>query len=157
MYNEIPARDTFGDLEIIPSVRKNDTTIQNYLVLPRNKNTPSKIIIQSYKTIARYGIKNIQLTTELSSIIRKYILCNSVTTKLFPNNSEGLTQVISKMNNKINVSGGINTIRKIYVPTTLANKDISPTQRINLASDMMHSPIMNLNDEGFSDFITLDC
>lgn len=145
LYSEVPARDNFYDLEIIPSVRKNDKSFQNYLVLPRNKTAPLKVVIQSYKTIARYGVKTITLSPELSMLIRQYIISKNLTTHLFPENKKGLTAYITAMNKRINVVGGINTLRKMYATTALSNEDITPKQRLELATEMMHSPVMSLN------------
>lgn len=117
MYNEIPARDNFGNLDIVHTLRKNDNTKQNYLVLPRNKVAPLKVVIQTYKTVARYGVKIIYLSAELSSIIRQYITEKKLTTKLFPTNAKGLTKFITTMNNKLGISGGINTVRNMYAST----------------------------------------
>ena len=145
LYQEVMGRDNFAGLEIIPSVRKNDNSLQNYLVLPRNKNSPLKVVIQSYKTLARYGVKTITLSPELSTLIRQYITSKNLTTHLFPENSKGLTAYITTMNKRINVVGGINTLRKMYATTALSKEDITPKERLELATQMMHSPLMSLN------------
>ena len=147
LYSEVPARDNFGDLEIVPTLRKNDNSIQNYLILPRSKTAPLKVVIQTYKTIGKYGIQNIKLSPELSTLIREYIITNGLTDKLFPRNSKGLTAFITSMNKKIGVESGINTIRKIFASTALNNKDITPKERLELSTAMMHSPLMSLNYE----------
>ena len=147
LYSEIPARDNFGNLEIVPTLRQNDNTTDNYIVVPRNKIAPLKVVIQTYKTIARYGKKIIYLSPELSTMIRQYIITNSLTDKLFPKNGKGLTAFITKMNKQVGLSGGINTLRKMYASTVLSNKDITPAERLKLAGEMMHSPIMSLNYE----------
>ena len=51
------------------------------------------------------------------------------------------------MNRKIGVSGSINTLRQMYATTILANKDITPAERLELSNAMMNAPIMSLNYE----------
>lgn len=147
LYSEVVARDNFGNIEIINTVREKNTLTQNYMVVPRSKNSPVKVIIQSYKTIRFYGIKTITLSNELSTLIRQYITLNGLTTKLFPTNTKGLSQFIGIMNRKIGVSGSINTLRQMYATTILSNKDITPAERLELSTTMMNSPIMSLNYE----------
>lgn len=147
LYGEVVARDNLGDLEIINAMRSKDNTTQNYLILPRSKTAPLKVVIQAYKTVRFYGVKTITLSPELSTLIRQYITKNKLTTKLFPSNQRGLSQFIGKMNRKVGLSGSINTIRQMYATTILANKDITPAQRLELSNTMMNSPIMSLSYE----------
>ena len=145
LYSEVVARDNFGNIEIIDSPRQKNKLTDNYIVVPRSKTAPVKVIIQSYKTIRFYGVKTITLSTDLSNLIRQYITKNGLTKKLFPTNTKGLSSFVGTMNRKIGVSGSINTLRQMYATTILSNKDITPAERLELSNTMMNSPIMSLN------------
>ena len=84
MYAEVPARDNFYNLEIISSLRKRTTSLTNFVVVPKSVKIPVKIIIQSYKTVNRYGVRTIVLSPELSTLIRNYIKKYDLTELLFP-------------------------------------------------------------------------
>ena len=144
MYAEVPARDNFYNLEIISSLRKRTTSLTNFVVVPKSVKIPVKIIIQSYKTVNRYGVRTIVLSPELSTLIRNYIKKYDLTELLFPQNTAGLSPYIGTMNRKIGVNGSINKIRQMFATTILNNEDITSKERVNLSKMMMNSPIMPL-------------
>ena len=144
LYNEATVRDNFSGLEILPTERKNDDSITNFIIVPRSKNTNCRLIINSYKTQKKYGQMVVELSPYLSSLIRKYIANNYLTTNLFNSNKQGLTSFVSTMNKNIGVSGGISTLRQMKISQLLSSHNLTPEQRVSMANSMGHSPITQL-------------
>ena len=145
LYNEMTARDNFSGLIIVTTLRKNDDTLNNYLVVPRSKNTSCKIVLNSYKTDARYKQMSIVLTKYLSKLIRDYIEKHKLTDALFPNSNRGLTGYITQMNKAIGLKGSINLIRHLKVAEFLAKPNLTAEQRRIMAESMGHSPVTQLD------------
>ena len=147
IYQSVPARDNFGSLEILPSMRKNDNSTDNLLIVPRSKNAPLKIVIQQFKTIGKYGVMTFVLPDDLSTLIRKYIIKNSLTTRLFPDNNSGLSGFISKMHKKIDVVGSVNTLRKMSVSTYMRDTNLTAKERVEQANRHAHSAVTAMSYE----------
>lgn len=145
LYKEVTARDDFGKLIIIPTTKELNK-IDNFIIFPRD-NRNCKIILNSYKTSAKYGIINIELSPELSKLIRAYIFKNGLEYNdyLFGKASL-LSGFIGKINKSINVNGSINTIRQMKISSELLTlNDIQDmNKRITLSKTLMHSPVTNL-------------
>lgn len=144
LYNESTLRDNFSGLEILPTQRKNDDSITNFIIVPRSKTQPCKLIINSYKTQKKYGQMVVELSPYLSNLIRKYIANNYLTTQLFNSNKQGLTPFVSTMNKKVGLKGGISTLRQIKITDLLSSHTLTPEQRVSMANSMGHSPITQL-------------
>ena len=144
LYNEATLRDNFSGLEILPTEHKNDNSITNFIIVPINKDTPCKLIINSYKTQKKYGQMVVELSPYLSSLIRKYIANNYLTTHLFNSNKQGLTSFVSTMNKKIGISGGISMLRQMKISQLLSSQTQTPEQRVSMANAMGHSPLAQL-------------
>ena len=144
LYDQVTCRDNFGNLEIIPSMRTNDNTTQNYLIVPRSKTAKYKIVIQTYKTMRLYGVMTITLTAGLTELIKKYIEKHKLTTHLF-HVKNGLSGFITAMNKKIEVKGSINYIRHSKVSEFLENPDLTPEQKLEFATACMHSPLTQID------------
>ena len=146
IYNEVTARDNFGGLIIVTTLRKNDDTLNNYLVVPRSKNTSCKIVLNSYKTDARYKQMSVVLTKYLSRLIRDYIDKHKLTDELFPNNNNrGLSGYITQMNKSVGLKGSINLIRHMKVAEFLARPNLTAEQRRIMAESLGHSPVTQLD------------
>ena len=145
IYNEVTARDNFSKLIMATTLRKNDDTLNNYLVVPRSKNTPCKIVLNSFKTDSRYKQMSIVLTKYLSKLIRDYIEKHKLTDELFPNSKRGLTSYITIMNKAIGLKGSINLIRHMKVAEFLAKPNLTAEQRRIMAESMAHSPVTQLD------------
>ena len=139
IYNEITCRDDIASLVIISKKGDAIDLNTNYLVLPKKIN--GTIILQHYKTAVLYRKQSFPLTNTLSNLIRSYVSSHKLSDKLFPNNfNNGLTNLISIMNKKINVDGSINTIRKMKITDFLKNPNLSIEDKVKFANSCLHSP-----------------
>ena len=144
LYNESTMRDNYSGLQIIPTQRKNDDTITNFVIVPRSKSQPCKLVINSYKTQSKYGTMEVELSSYLSGLIRAYIDKNDLTTHLFNTNKQGLTTFVTNMNKKVGLKGGISLLRHMKVSELLSSPTITAEQRVSMANSMGHSPITQL-------------
>lgn len=144
IYEEFTCRDDVASCLIVG--KKSDITEDkgNYIIVPRKAVECCIFVIQSYKTAKSRGTNTYTVSTKLNKIIRKYIIDNKLTDKLFPDNfKNGLSPVVKAMSVKIGLkTGGTNLLRHMIVATLLNNPDITPEQRVGLAKNMGHSVFM---------------
>jgi hypothetical protein len=148
MYDEVTLRDDYGELLIVSSDRDIKNNKGNYLINPRGLTVNCKLVIQSYKTSEHNGTLRYNLSRSLTKLLRNYIENNDLTDKLFPTYfTSGLSQVVTQMSKKlgINSKGGTNYLRHSKITTMLSNSNISPEERIKLATSMGHS--VNIQSE----------
>ena len=101
LYNEVTARDNFGEL-FIANTQQQISPNKNYLLVPRIGLLT--IILQKYKTSKRYGKVVVPLSNKLSQLFRNYLGENVVAgQRVFPEYNNGLTDFIGKMNRKIGI------------------------------------------------------
>jgi hypothetical protein len=144
LYNEVTVRDDFN-LEIVSSEREVKNTEQNYVIIPRVVKTNCTIVIQSYKTDAKYGIIKVKTSTALSKQIRDWSQENKLTDgmKLFTNKS--LSDFVSTMNKSVGaMTGGINYIRQSKITEALGKQVMSDEDKIRFSRRMAHSPMAQL-------------
>jgi hypothetical protein len=137
LYNSITCRDNLASLLIVPAMRYADDITKNYIIIPKNGNT--KIILNAYKTSIQYGKITVILPKDTANVVKKYIKTNNLTTFIFPKYQEGLTDVVSKMNKSIGLTGGINIIRRIKITDFLQNPNLSIDDKVRFATASMHS------------------
>ena len=143
MYDEATVRDDFC-LKIIKSVRQNTNDKENYIVVPADGNL--QLIINSYKTEDKNGVLNYVLSTQLTKLIRKYIIDKKIkySDYLF-GKAKLLSDYVSKMNKKIGITGSITYFRKMKIAQILRDENINDAQkRVELAAKMAHSPDIQL-------------
>ena len=144
LYNEVTARDNFGEL-FIANTPQQISPNKNYLLVPRKGLLT--IILQKYKTSKRYGKVVVPLSNELLQLFRNYLGDNVVAgQRVFPEYNNGLTDFIGKMNRKIGIpSGSINYIRQSKISEIMSIiHRISPAEKVKLANNMLHSPVAQL-------------
>jgi len=139
IYDELTVRDNFI-LKIVKSKAEMSDDKINYLLI--NK-TNMKIIINSYKTDAKYGTITHSCSKSLYTQLKKYIADNNISDYLF--GEKPLSAYVSTNNLKINVVGGINVYRHMKITDELAGMKISVEKRKELADKMNHSPDVQLN------------
>ena len=148
IYNEITCRDDIASLIIISKKIDAIDKNTNYLVMPSSGVGSPKgispsgyIILQHYKTAVLYKKKTFPLSEELTQLIRKYISTHKLIDKLFPSKfNNGLTKTISDMNKKIDISGGINIIRRMKITDFLKTPNLTIEDKVNFATSCFHSP-----------------
>ena len=149
LYNEATLRDDFGELVIVVSDREIDGSKKgNYLINPRGKTVPCKLVIQNYKTAKHNGDLKYTLSKSLTKLIRNYIESNELTDKLFPQHyTSGLSAFVAKMSKSIMIlqKGGINYFRHSKISSLLNNGKFTPEDRVKLATSMGHS--LNIQSE----------
>ena len=116
-----------------------DNGTDNILFIDHRKKK-CHITLNKYKTSNIYGKIIRRLSPELCSLIVSYTDRNRLAGFLFPEEIEtGLGTVITDMNKKVDVDGGINAIRHMVVSEFLQKPDLTPEMRLNFSAGMMHS------------------
>jgi len=137
LYKATAARDNLI-LQIIKN--KNEATGEkNYLVI---NNTPNAIVIlNKYKTKKKYGIKEDQISSQITELIKKYLKNNKLNYGDYLFNTSSLSLIVSRMNKKLDFQGfgAINIFRKMLT-TDVHNNPASTTQeKLDLANKLKHS------------------
>lgn len=133
-YEEITIRDDFG-LILANEIYDNDN---NYLLLTPTKLT---IIVNTYKTNKRYGQIRHKLSKTLEKLTKTYILANNISLGDFLFGEPKLSATVSKMNQALGYTGGINLFRHMKI-TQVLQKESSPEARLKLAAAMKHSNVI---------------
>lgn len=136
LYEEIKSRD---DL-ILKVVKTRDDVVDhdNYLII--NKNQQAEVVINSYKTIKKYGKFEVKLSNSLTSLIRKYLKNNQISYNEYLFNTKSLSVIVSRMNKALGVTGyGATNVFRKMLQTDLDISGATPEQRIKLADDLKHS------------------
>jgi hypothetical protein len=132
-YEELTMRDDFG-LILANEIYDNDN---NYLLLsPR-----LTIVINSYKTNKRYGQVRHKLSKALERLTKIYILKNNLSLGDLLFKESKLSPTITKMNEALGYTGGINKFRHMKV-TEVLNKETNHETKLKLSEVMRHSPVI---------------
>ncbi len=118
-------------------VRVPDDKGDNQLVVARPGH-PYRILLNKYKTDAKYGIKTVTVPSEISKLIRSYITKNKLKIDSFLLGPNKLTGFISKFNREMGLPVSINTYREMLVSPVIGT--MSSVERVQLAKKMGHSP-----------------
>lgn len=137
-YKEFTLRDNFGLIVVDKLPAKQDG---NYLVV---KSTGMKISINQYKTVSRYGSFESPLSKDLTKLVRQYIKEFKVKMGDYLFGSEKLTAFITASNKSIGLSGGVNEYRHMAITEELSKLNVTPEKKLELATKMKHSPIVQL-------------
>jgi hypothetical protein len=144
LYEEHALRDDYI-LRIVESkVYATKNNISNYLVY--RDTGKMRVVIAEYKTSAKYGVIDEDLSAKLSRLIKTYIKKNNLEVNvdyLFGN--KPLTQFVSNNNKKMGISGGITLYRQMKISSINGMKNLSNAERVELARKMKHSPMVQLN------------
>ena len=132
LYNEVTIRDDFI-LKIVE--KKPKSTDANYLVLTKNN---YKLVINTYKTMKKYGSFEVKLTKSVTKLISDYMKSNNLKVGDYLLGDSKLSTYISTKNKEIGISGGINMYRHMTITSVLS--DVKSTEeKIILADKMKHS------------------
>ena len=114
LYLQIPCRDDLY-LTVVPTLAasKKDTK-KNYCIVPRG-NGACKVILNVYKTSAKYGDLTYDLDMKLSELIREWIAKHEIATGAPLWKDISLSSFVSKMNKKIGIQGSINYLRHLAI------------------------------------------
>ena len=136
LYKEIKARD---DL-ILKVVKTRDEVVDddNYLII--NKGHQAEVVINSYKTIKKYGEFEVKLSNSLTSLIRKYLKNNKISYNDYLFNTKGLSVIVGRMNKALGVTGyGATNVFRKMLQTDSDKSGASPEERLQLANELKHS------------------
>jgi hypothetical protein len=150
MYNEVMARDNYGNLKILVHDKTDDELKEgtdNYLVVGRT-GTKVKVILTNYKTEKRYGIIRDTFSTEVSTLIRNYMERNGIKSGdyLFGNGKK-LSTFVGTMNRKIGIEKGqqaINYIRHSKKTEIFMNPNLTAEEKLKASKAFAHSPVTSL-------------
>jgi len=101
------------------------------------------LIINQYKTSAKYGQIKVKLSLPLSNLIRKYIEKEGLLNGDYLFGDKNLTSFVSKMNKQIGVKGSISYFRQMSV-SDLLSKTPSAEERQALSAKMAHSRLTQI-------------
>ena len=136
LYKEIKARD-----DLILKVVKSKAEViddDNYLIITEKPN--ADVVINSFKTISKYGVFEVKLSPELTSLIRQYIKNNKIKYNEYLFKTKSLSVTVGRMNKKLGVIGyGATNVFRKMLETDLDNSGASPEQRLKLANELKHS------------------
>jgi hypothetical protein len=118
-------------------VRVPDDKADNQLVVAKPGH-PYRILLNRYKTDAKYGLKTVTVPPEISNLIRSYITKNKLKIDNFLLGPNKLTGFISKFNKEMGLPVSINTYREMLVAPVIDT--MTSAERVQLAKKMGHSP-----------------
>jgi integrase len=136
LYQEIKARD---DL-ILKVVKTRDEVVDNDNYLIINGGQQANVVINTYKTIKKYGEFEVKLSNSLTSLIRKYLKNNKISYNDYLFNSKSLSVIVGRMNKALGVSGyGATNVFRKMLQTDSDKSGASPEERLQLANELKHS------------------
>jgi len=142
LYQEATLRDDFHSLQIIHFKKEATDDNVNYIVVPA-KGLIS-LIINSFKTQARYGVLKFNLSPKLSTLLRNYIHNRKQKKDLHYlfGDTKALSPFVSNINKKLQLknAGGINYLRHMKA----SDPNLTDEERIQLSKRMAHSPLTSL-------------
>jgi hypothetical protein len=137
LYKDTGARD---DLILKVVQNKNEVNGEhNFLVM--NKSPNAIVILNKYKTIKKYGKKEDKMSVQVTNVLRDYLKNNKIGYGDYLFNNQGLSQIVSKMNKKMNFNGmgAINLFRKMLTTDVHKNKESTIQDKLALAKKLKHS------------------
>ena len=149
-YKNAPMRDDFAGLVVIPSIRKNENSNTNYVIVPRQENQKCTLVIQKYKTDKLYGILKFQLDDKTTSLLRNYIKKHKIEYdgKLFPEYSkDSMSSYVSSFMKKCGYTGegGINFLRHAIATEDFQKNNLTAEEKVKLSRRLGHSVVANYN------------
>jgi hypothetical protein len=136
LYQEIKARD---DL-ILKVVKTRDDVVDNDNYLIINGGQQANVVINSYKTIKKYGEFDVKLSNSITSLIRKYLKNNKISYNDYLFNTKGLSVIVGRMNKALGVTGyGATNVFRKMLQTDSDKSGASPEERLQLAKELKHS------------------
>lgn len=137
LYKATGARD-----DLILQIIKNKSEVvgeKNYLVI---NNTPNAIVIlNKYKTKKKYGIKEDQLSSQITELIKKYLKNHKLSYGDYLFNTQSLSLIVSRMNKKMDFQGfgAINLFRKMLTSEVHNSPNATTQDKLALAKKLKHS------------------
>lgn len=116
----------------------------NYIVVPSDRGQFTKrknlsVILNVFKTDKKYKKDVINVTKELSTIIRKYMGEYGLEEGDYLFGDKPLSRFISEFNKKLGFNVTINKLRQMRVSYTFENNEMTAEERVKLAKEMKHS------------------
>jgi len=150
MYNEVMARDNYGNLKILVHDKTDEQLkvegTDNYIVVGRT-GTKVKVILTNYKTEKRYGIIRDSFSAETSTLIRNYMQKNGIKSGDYLFSGGKLSTFVGAMNRKIGIPKGqqaINYIRHSKKTEIFMNPNLTAEEKLKAAKAFAHSPVTSL-------------
>jgi hypothetical protein len=134
MYSEIKCRDDLQMILVRDPIKLSKE--KNYIVV--NDYPNANVIINNYKTSDKYGLYSVELSEELTILIKSYILEHKIENGQLFFNVKNISMIVSRMNEKLGVEGlgSINLFRKMIASDA---KDLPLKQQLNISKQLKHS------------------
>tara|TARA_R110002126_G_scaffold269685_2_gene413411 strand:+ start:121 stop:1230 length:1110 start_codon:yes stop_codon:yes gene_type:complete len=132
LYQQVKCRDDLL-LIVADSSTQLDKNV-NYLIVGEI----FKVVLNDYKTIDRYGVVDVELDTELTTLLEHYMENHNIKIDDSLFNSNNISKIISRVNQKLGYVGwgAINLIRKMLASDT----SVLPIEtQVKVARQMCHS------------------
>ena len=152
LYQHFPVRNDFADLRVITSkewkkMTEEEKTAENFLVVAGGaKKTGFEMVLNHYKTSAKYGQRRIKIEQEpVKKALRRWLRHNESGTLLInrkgaPLSSNGITKLLSRVGRReVGKSLGSSLLRHSYLSHKYA--DVTDEKKKD-AEMMMHSVAM---------------
>lgn len=136
LYRELKLRDDLSQLIIVNTSRSIKSDTNNYIIVLKKK---VSVVINEFKTSSSYDAIKKDLSTELSKRVIEYIKTKNLNKGDFLFSQKRLSPVISEINKRLGLSGGINTLRRMLVSDVHNNPKSSYDDKKELANDMRHN------------------
>lgn len=134
MYHEVSCRDDLQLILLRDPIKLNNKN--NYIIV--NEFPNATVIINDYKTVDKYGKFNTELSPDLTTLIKSYILTNQIENGNLFFNSKNISMLVSRMNKKLGFEGfgAINLIRKIIATEA---ESLPLKEQLKVSKKMKHS------------------
>jgi hypothetical protein len=140
LYSEFTPRDDFI-LKIVPNKKEAKDKEINYIITEGDHYT---IILNNYKTSDSNGAIIYPVSEELGKDLKEYMTDNELGAGDYLFGDKKLSKFISENLNKVGISGGINTFRRMVISEMVDAEETTTEDRVKKAKLMGHSPLIQL-------------
>jgi len=113
----------------------------NFLIITRSSKK-ARIIINEYKTREKYGVIDVLLPEDLTTMIKTYITANKLNSGDYIFGNQKLSSFVSGNNKKMGIQSGISLFRKMAVSDLLNKEGVTAEEKQAKAKQMTHTPIV---------------
>ena len=136
-FHQAPVRNDYVGMQVVRIFRDATDPDVNYYVKARKA-----FIFNNYKTKNKYGVVRIPASTETHKAILKYVR-KTKSTILLP--GEDVSKILKDMSGET-----INGLRHSFISTWLKERPRTPTEKADMAKQMLHSVALQSEYEYFN-------
>jgi len=137
-FHQPPVRNDYTGMEVVNAIKDAVDPDKNYYVKARKV-----FIFNNYKTKSKYGVARIQASTETHKAILKYV---RVTKSRILLPAEDVSKILKDLCGET-----INGIRHSFISTWLKERPRTPSEKAEMARQMLHSVSLQSGYEYFKE------